>query len=492
MKTDNTHILRIRDAFAKMQTREDLLHLMNEVKPLIYGEKAVPFKLGQLTWYSNPKLCTRRYTEFKIRKKSGSYRSIHAPVRGLKAIQVVLAYILQCVFEPHKAAMGFVKGKSVVDNAKIHVGKNYVFNVDLKNFFPAIDQARVWKCLQLKPFELNAEESVEQQYCTFDNFLDECEKTNSMLTVIKGANRKFLTTPYGNLYAAKSLEKNKPAYVIRAGSGLRNQEGKSIENSLWLVNRIPSTSRIHLAGMIASLCCAEIEVERQDPDGQWKLVKRNVLPQGAPTSPVISNIVCQRLDFLLTGVAKRFGLKYSRYADDITFSADHNVFQADGEFVTELHRVIREQGFHINDNKTRLQRTGHRQEVTGLLVNTKVNVQKRYIKQLRMWLYYWERYGYEKASAFFMQQYLADKGHVNKGKPEMANIISGKLDYLKMVKGADNGMYIKLKSRLSRQIKMEDNVNKRGHYINHILELFINTGLDNAMNNYIPMNHEKP
>ena len=68
-------------------------------------------------------------------------------------------------------------------------------------------------------------------------------------------------------------------------------------------------------------------VERKDIDGNWIETKKNVLPQGAPTSPVLTNVVCQRLDYLLTAVAKRFGLKYSRYADDITFSSLHNVYQ---------------------------------------------------------------------------------------------------------------------------------------------------------------------
>ena len=52
----------------------------------------------------------------------------------------------------------------------------------------------------------------------------------------------------------------------------------------------------------------------------------------------------------------RFGLKYSRYADDITFSSMHNVYQQDSEFLKELHRIIAEQGFHIKDTKTRLQK----------------------------------------------------------------------------------------------------------------------------------------
>ena len=155
MKIEQAHIDQIRIAFEKMQSKEDLLHLLNVAKPLVYGENAVPFELKQLTWYSNPKLAITRYTEFKIKKKSGEDRVINAPVEGLKAIQKTLSFVLQCVFEPHKAAMGFVREKSIVDNAKIHVGSRYVYNIDLKDFFSSIDQARVWKCLQLKPFNLN-------------------------------------------------------------------------------------------------------------------------------------------------------------------------------------------------------------------------------------------------------------------------------------------------------------------------------------------------
>ncbi len=361
MKPEQAHIDQIRAAFEKMESREDLLHVLNVAKPMVYGDKAVPFQLKQLTWYANPKLGRKRYTEFKVKKKSGAERSIHSPVAGLKSIQKTLSFVLQCVYEPHNAAMGFVRDKSIVDNAKLHVGNMYVYNIDLKDFFPSVDQARVWKCFQLTPFNL-------------------------------------------------------------ARNGV-------------------------LANIIASLCCTEMEVERKNESGEWEKVKRNVLPQGAPTSPVITNIVCQKLDYLLSGVAKRFGLKYSRYADDITFSSMHNVYQPESEFLKELQRIITEQNFHIKESKTRLQKDGFRKEVTGLLVNEKANVQQRYIKQLRMWLYYWERYGYERASGFFLQQYNADKGHVKKGEPDMPNVISGKLDYLKMVKGADNDLYLKLKSR---------------------------------------------
>ena len=495
MKPEQTHIDHIRAAFTKMQSREDLLQLLNEAKPLIYGDKAYPFKLKQLTWYANPKLGTKRYSEFKIKKKSGAERSIHAPIDGLKAIQKTLSLVLQCVFEPHKAAMGFVRDKSIVDNARIHEGSNYVYNIDLKDFFPSIDQARVWKCLQLTPFNLNiknnkelpkTDENANYKVLQLVEHTVWPKETNNVLAFIydgfflKSGKRKLHLKAGGYIVYKVEVDtesKQKGSIYIYEEKSQFDQIKELARNSsekensdfrrtlLSMLFYLVSThsiktsiknSRSNLANIIAALCCTEIDVERKSESGEWEMVKRNVLPQGAPTSPVITNIVCQRLDFLLSGVAKRFGLKYSRYADDITFSSMHNVYQPESEFLNELHRIIAEQGFHIKETKTRLQKDGHRKEVTGLLVNEKVNVQQRYIKQLRMWLYYWEKYGYERASGFFLQQYLIDKGHIIKGKPDMANVISGKLEYLKMVKGADNSTYLSLKSRFETLTKVAE------------------------------------
>jgi hypothetical protein len=457
MKQKKANIDQIRTAFEKMQSREDLLHLMNEVKPFIYGEMAIPFELKQLTWYANPKLSGKRYTEFKIKKKSGAERSIHSPVKGMKAIQRTLAYILHCVYEPHKAAMGFVRERSIVDNARIHVGNRYVYNIDLKDFFPSIDQSRVWKCLQLKPIDLTdkvnytfpknvKDEKIIESLEFVDNFKQTSyaiftDKTKALVSIKKGF--KEINEELHSIFV------NDDTHQILPGWGLTKINGKQwiVDENDILGSLSYNYSRAGIADLIAKICCTELEVERKDNTGNWIKTQRKVLPQGAPTSPIITNIVCQKLDYLLSGVAKRFGLKYSRYADDITFSSMHNVYQQGSDFLNEIHRIIEEQNFHIKESKTRLQKDGFRKEVTGLIVNEKVNLQQRYIKQLRMWLYYWERYGYERTYSFFLQQYFADKGHIKNVKPDMANVISGKLDYLKMVKGADNELYLKLKSR---------------------------------------------
>ncbi|MBK7438645.1 MAG: hypothetical protein IPI77_18280 [Saprospiraceae bacterium] len=283
MKLEQAHIDQIRNAFEKMQSREDLLHVLNEAKPLVYGDKAVSFDLKQLTWYANPKLGRNRYAEFKIKKKSGAERCIHAPVKGLKSLQKTLSFVLQCVYEPHNAAMGFVRDRSIVNNAKLHVGSKYVYNIDLKDFFPSVDQARVWKCFQLKPFNLNKASSVEPQYMKWEDFKKEHLKTKEPVTFLKGKGRMFTNTLYGTLYVANNFDKEKDKYILLGSSSLKTKAGKSLEGTLWLVNTIPDTSRLDIANIIASLCCTEMEVERKSETGEWEKVKRNVLPQGAPT-----------------------------------------------------------------------------------------------------------------------------------------------------------------------------------------------------------------
>ena len=193
------------------------------------------------------------------------------------------------------------------------------------------------------------------------------------------------------------------------------------------------------------MACENILVEREI-DGKLIKTVRRVLPQGSPVSPILTNIICERLDRRLTGLAKRFGVRYSRYADDITFSSMHNVYQKNGEFRIEMERIITEQNFSINQNKVRLQKNNVRQEVTGITVNKKTNVSQKYIKQLRMWLYYWETYGVNKALSLFLQSYIKDKSHVKNAIPSpefMEAVIRGKLNYLSMVKGRENTTYLK-------------------------------------------------
>ncbi len=343
--------------------RNDLFNLLNEIKADLLGDKTYPFTRKQFLILCNPKNDKYRYHSFEIPKKSGDFRQIFAPCRNLKWLQLCLNEIFKALYTPSPYTMGFTEGKSIVENARIHTNQNYVFNIDLKAFFPSIDQARVWKRLQLTPFCFNAK----------------------------------------------------------------------------------------VAGVIAGLC--SIKSLRYSVDEPFQ--ECFVLPQGAPTSPLLSNAVCDTLDRRLHGLAKRFGLHYSRYADDITFSSMHNVYQQQSAFRNELERVITEQHFTINNAKTRLRHCSTRQEVTGLTVGAKINVSRKYVKDVRAILHIWEKYGYNAAFATFYPRYNSEKCQLRRGTPDLSNVISGKLCYLKMVKGEKDAVYFRLHSQFARLIGQE-------------------------------------
>ncbi len=204
-----------------------------------------------------------------------------------------------------------------------------------------------------------------------------------------------------------------------------------------------------LAFLIASAVTHPIEINGET---------RYVLPQGSPASPVLTNLMSRTLDRRLNGLAKRFGIKYSRYADDITFSSQHNVYRKKA-FLEELHRIIEGQGFQINEKKTRLQYHAYRQEVTGVVVNQKTNVARKYIKRLRLWLFILEKYlsqtssrerALELAKKDFSRIYLKDKEYKTTNVPDMEKVIRGQLAYLKMIKGETDPVYRKLITRFEK------------------------------------------
>lgn len=359
----------------QMETKEDLLSLLNQMKRDEMGEsgmadKFYPFTMKHLNYYCNPNNAFHRYKQFKIKKKSGGFRLITAPKN--QSFMLMLRYvneIFKAVYTPSNHAMGFTEGRSVVTNAEMHKGQNYVFNIDLKDFFPSIQQARVWARIQLKPL---------------------CFKR-----------------PVANL--------------------------------------------------IAGLCSVKEIMEDK--------TVRYVPPQGAPTSPILTNMICDKLDHRLAGLAKRFGVNFSRYADDITFSSMHNVYQANGDFRKELKRIVEGQGFAMNESKTRLQKLGARQEVTGIIVSKKLNVTQKYVRDIRNVLYIWDKYGYSAAFGKFLPKYKVDKGHVKKGVPDMVNVLDGKLMYLKMVKGEEDCVYVRLKNKfdvLAKSLSDANNTTAQG------------------------------
>lgn len=145
-------LTKIVEGWHSMNDVADLCAVLNLAWKAMYGQDAVTTNVNRL------KLMARkgRYVTFKIpKKKKGEFRTIDAPCSELKNIQQALNFVLQEVYNPNSAAMGFVRGKSVVTNAQVHLGQNFVYNIDLKDFFPSITSGRVFKRLMVKPFCLN-------------------------------------------------------------------------------------------------------------------------------------------------------------------------------------------------------------------------------------------------------------------------------------------------------------------------------------------------
>ena len=116
---------------------------------------------------------------------------------------------------------------------------------------------------------------------------------------------------------------------------------------------------------------------------------RDALPQGAPTSPIISNIIMKSFDDIVGAWCEERKIKYTRYCDDMTFSGafDHR------EVISFVKKELNKMGFYLNDAKTVVAHKGQKQMVTGLIVNEKINTPLAYRKKIRQEVYYCRKFG---------------------------------------------------------------------------------------------------
>lgn len=301
----------------------------------------------------------KRYKKIEIPKKSRGKRELYIPDITLGFIQYCISILLSYYYKPNKNCFGYVKGRSIVDNASKHIGKDVIVNIDLKDFFGSIDIYKIQDKLTDFPF----------------NFSEEVAELLSQLVTVK-SDKKYLN-PYG------------------------------------------------------------------------EIVNRTFLPQGSPCSPIISNIVADNLDFRLSRLSLKCGFTYSRYVDDLTFSFNtsfiHEWYNYEDYYglINLIKDIIRDEQFEINERKTRTSYSNQRHEVTGLIVNKKVNIKRSYIKNIRTILHNWEKDGYGNASMLY---FLKSKKCKN-SFPNLENSVSGMLSYIKMVKGEEDSTYLKLYDR---------------------------------------------
>ncbi len=285
-----------------------------------------------------------RYHNFSIKKANKEIREISAPSNELKYVQKRLNEVLQLIYKPRKFVYGFIKEKSILDNAKSHKRKKYLLNIDLKDFFPSINFGRV-----------------------------------------RGL---FISKPYN----------------------------------------LPS----NIATYFAQICCTDI------------------LPQGAPTSPIISNMICAKLDGEISRLATKYKCTYSRFADDITISTSKNIFPKELAIINTtgksnvvlgdvLVSTVESNGFNINKNKITFRPKIRRQEVTGLIVNKKINIKREYIRQIRAMLHAWEKYGENNAETEFFNKYNKKDYRRN---PKFRNIVVGRIQYVGAIRGKNDPIFI--------------------------------------------------
>ncbi len=130
--------------------------------------------------------------------------------------------------------------------------------------------------------------------------------------------------------------------------------------------------RKQIATLLALICTeAPREIVERQGKTLYVALSQRCLPQGAPTSPAITNTLCLRLDYRLSGLASKLGWRYTRYADDLTFSlpSEHSAAPRQGALLGLTTRIVEAEGFAIHQDKTRVARSGARQTVTGLVVN---------------------------------------------------------------------------------------------------------------------------
>lgn len=285
------------------------------------------------------------YFHFEIPKKKGGMRKISAPSKDLKKIQTILNHPLQVLYNTIKPneSMGFIKSfndsdikPNIIENARKHVAKREILNIDLKDFFNSITTTQVYQLFRSDIFKFN------------DNI-------------------------------AKAL-----AFIM---------------------------------------------------------TNDNQLPTGAPTSPTLSNFICIKLDKELARFCLKNNLNYSRYADDLTFSSDN--FISDN-LRTEIFQIIRSHKFEINQKKV-FKKTNHaKQTVTGIIVNEKLNIDRKYLKKVRAMLHDAQLNGIKDAA----NKHYNEEFYNEFNPSRFYNKLNGQINFIGQVRGKEDAIYQKFKKQL--------------------------------------------
>ena len=219
------------DLWNDLKDKEDLLNLLNAAAKVCFGDDARPYTAKQLNYNAYSSNNQKRYVTFQIpKKKPGEFRTIDAPNPTLKTIQQCLNHVFQLLYTPNKAAVGFTRGRSVVSGATVHLRQKYVYNIDLKDFFPSITSGRLFKRLQSKPFGLTADvASLVTDLCCDKRVLPQGAPTSPTITnfICERLDRKLLklATAYNLLLILNNMPQRLAESAILGKYVLHTAEG---------------------------------------------------------------------------------------------------------------------------------------------------------------------------------------------------------------------------------------------------------------------------
>jgi retron-type reverse transcriptase len=210
--------------------------------------------------------------------------------------------------------------------------------------------------------------------------------------------------------------------------------GKELVLNLDLKDFFPSISFSRVKGLFQSfgysgqistllaLLCTEAEVEQVAIDGKKYFVSigERTLPQGSPCSPAISNLIAYKLDRRLQGIANKWGFVYTRYADDLSFSCGSDNLENFQQLLWSVQEVVKSEGFTVHPEKIHIMRKGSRQEVTGLIVNKQLGIERKELHRFRALLQQIEKTG--------------PAGKTWNGNPNLENSMRGYASFVMMVK----------------------------------------------------------
>lgn len=243
------------------------------------------------------------------------------------------------------------------------------------------------------------------QYWILDNLLNRVEVSNEAHGFITKRNILSNALPHTQkaVVINADVENFFPTIDYTRVKGLFKSLGYSAEVATLLA--LLTTEAVHKEVVL-------------DGETLYLATGKRYLPQGSPASPMITNLICRKLDKRLKGISERLGFTYTRYADDMSFSS--LTYTHINKMLFWLKKIVQEEGFVLHPEKTRIMKKGTRQEVTGVVVNEKPSISRKELKKFRALLYQIEQDGLE--------------GKSWQGKHEnLMGVIWGYVHFIKMI-----------------------------------------------------------